>query len=437
MGNACAPDESKEPLVDTETIPAAEPEGGQDEGRLIKMLNSLKIKNEQLTADLQKAHASHENEKGEEAKLADEVKDLKDQLARKEAALREKEDAIQAEEKRIATLKLQNAIIRQEAKVYRNQKNTSVLIEGNLFKFTKAGKGKKNMKHVIVNHRDGDIADDGYTAGQLTLCWADDEKSTELSRAVVTNVMDGSANVKSKECEGRVFTVEVKPKKLLAFLCETKASKDKWFSTISGALKTDEKLNEDMNEEYYITLKFEKRPLGFRVEEQFIPNAKGTEDEVLVVAMVQESHEHLRGKGLVEGLIITKCNDIDFTGMTYNQKLEVIKKDGPITLTFKGRGYLKKQDSSRMTIDSTAHNRDVSMQALYQQGDLKELQDEITKSLQNENNELTREELLSHPLVKKNPELKVWLERPDFKELVQELISDPVKFREFIQNREL
>merc|ERR1719461_1649095 len=168
-----------------------------------------------------------------------------------------------------------------------------------------------------------------------------------------------------------------------------------------------------MNKEFEIELEFAKRPLGFRVEEQFIPRPDGGEDDVLVVSMIQDEYEHLRDQGLAEGLIITKCNDTDFTPLSYTQKLDIIKKvQFPIKLTFKGRGYMKRTDSMK-SLPVVGHSRDVGMQAL------------------------SKETLLKHPLVKKNPELKTWLDRPDFKELIEELISDPMKFKEFLQDKTL
>lgn len=441
MGNqTCAPDKGTEeqPPMDTEEVK----ENAQQDTKLINLLNSYQAENEKLKEQVNQLKDQPAPEpavdKEKEQQLLSEVEQLKAQLAAKEEALKLKQSEIENEEKRIATLKLQNAIIRQEAKVYRNAKNTQVLIEGNLTKFTKGGKGKTSQKHVQITHREGDVNGDAFTGGQLTLCYADKETDSKLTRAVIVGVRDGQGEVKSKEYEGRVFSVVTEPNdKVIAFACKSAEDRNKWFKTLSEALDHDEKMDDEMNKEFEIELEFKNRPLGFRVEEQFIPRPDGGEDDVLVVAMIQDEYEHLRDQGLAEGLIITKCNDTDFTPLSYTQKLNIIKKvNFPIKLTFKGRGYMKRTDSMK-SLPVVGHTRDVSMQALYQT-DLDKLSTELLAQLESGGEQaLTKEALLKHPLVKKNPELKTWLDRPDFKELIEELISDPMKFKEFLQDKTL
>merc|ERR1712083_384492 len=169
---------------------------------------------------------------------------------------------------------------------------------------------------------------------------------------------------------------------------------------------------EVMTENFTLTLEFAERPLGFRVEEAKEMSNDGKEEETLQVAKIQDTHEHLREKGLTEGLTLVRCNDMDFRNKSYQEKLEALKNDKlPLQLTFQGKGFLRRQSTiARLTtgISPMGTMRDMTMGNLYP-----DLQAQMQKG-----DKEAREYLMQHPLVKKNPDIKVWLERDDFKDLV-------------------
>lgn len=474
---SCAPDKGAEdelPVTNTDLAEKEKKEAeGQQDPKLLSMLNAyqkevetlreqntkLKEDNATLAENEPAAKASSEKvdslskdkealEKDKEVlehdkealqqdkdKLQEELERMKIVVKEREEEIKAKNQTIEQESKRISVLKLQSTLRQQQAKMFRDAHNSRTLIEGNLQKFSKAGKGKPKEKMVTVTHRLGEKTENGFIEGQLTLVWAENEKSTELSRAHITKLIDGADNVKSAEYDGRKFSLETQPNsKIIAFAADDQKEKERWFQTIDTAMEQIADEKDAMNSTYTFELEFKDRPLGFRVEEQFIEVADGKEDEVLVVAKIQPSHEHLRDQGLTEGLIVSKCNDVDFTNMNYTEKLEIIKKvQFPIRLTFHGHGFLQKQSIDH-GIAPIGHSREVTMSQLYPgvEESTSYLQEQLELS-----NEEARQNLMEHPLVKKNPEIKVWLERPDFKELITELMNDPKKFKEFLMSKEV
>merc|ERR1719192_1332268 len=196
-------------------------------------------------------------------------------LAERDEELAKKKALIKEEEGRIAMLKLQSELREAEAKLLADSQKATSLIAGKLLKFTKGGKGKPSYKQVEIMERPGEKVENGYSPGQLIISWADDEKSSELTRAHVTKLIDGADNVReSAKYEQRTFSLETQPNnKVIAFACDTEDTKNKWFTTISSALERFVKETKDMNSDYEFELIFDKRPLGFRVEERFIEDA--------------------------------------------------------------------------------------------------------------------------------------------------------------------
>lgn len=428
MGTTCAPEKRTErPVQDTDadTVKQAAAQSGEDkskdEAHLIDILNSYTAKNEALekeNAELKKGND------GETSKLMKELEAMKAMLAQKEQQMKEKDEKIKEEENRIAMLKLQSELREAEARLLKDSQKATTLIEGKLLKFTKAGKGKPSLKLVEIMERPGEVVENGYSPGQLIVSWADDEKSSEVSRARVTKLYEGSENVRGTEYANRTFSLETTPnKKVIAFACDSEDEKNKWFSTISGALERFVKETKDMNSDYTFSIEFTEKPLGFRVEERFVMDENNKKVEILMVTKIQDTHEHLKTKGLVEGLNVVACNDTDFWPLTYPEKLEIIKgAEYPFKLTFTGKKFLKAGGGEK-----GSHARDVSMQILYP---------EVFAALTTEGSD-AREELYNHPLVKQNPEIKKWLDRDDFKEHFQELMSDPDKLRDFLMNKQL
>jgi len=268
--------------------------------------------------------------------------------------------------------------------------------------------------------KSGELTENGFVAGKMILSYADDEKSEQLTRVEVTEVIDGAQNVKGAEYEGRTFSLQTKDK-VIAFAAADKAEKTKWFDTLSSALSNMKKEADNMNASYTFDYEFKESPLGFRVEERFITEGE-KQVEVLMVTKIQDEFEHLREVGLMEGLVVIACGETDFRPLKYPEKLEIIRNsEYPMKLTFEGKNYMKEAGAS------AGHNRDVSMQLLYP---------ELFNALTTEGSE-EREDLLKHPLVQSNPEIKKWLERPDFKDLLQDLMTDPDKLRDFLMNKTL
>jgi len=391
-----------------------------DEAHLIDILNSYTAKNEEL----EKQNEQLKIDAGSDStKLQDELQKMKDMLAQKDKELEEKGTQLSEEEARIARLKLQARLHDAEAKLLVDSQRATTLIEGNLLKFLKGGKGKPTAKKVEVMERSGEIVENGWTPGQLILSYA--ETPTEMTRMHITKVIDGAEAVRGSDYDGRTFSLVTEPNaKVIAFACESADDKAKWFKTLSDAMERFEKETRNMNSIFTFTMEFKERPLGFRVEERFLTGNDGKEVEVLMVTKIQDTHEHLRKQGLVEGLVVTACNDIDFIPLTYAKKLEIIKgTEYPLKLTFEGKKYLRNSQAN----PETSNTRDVSMQILYP---------ELFAALTTEGSDV-REELYNHPLVQSNPEIKQWLDRPDFKELFQELMSDPDKLRDFLMNKHL
>lgn len=265
----------------------------------------------------------------------------------------------------------------------------------------------------------------GYTPGQLTLRWAVDQKYTDLHRAEIIDVEHGAGHLQGTEMkpfEDQSFCLTTRPHgKVFVFACKDKAEKEQWYSAVKSALEKLRRDKKRMNSSVKIVEEFKTRPLGFRVGEQFVQSPAGKTIEVLVVARIHDASAHLRKKGLVEGMVITASEDsegrTDFASMKYSEKVEVIKNNKePFRLTFEGRQYLYE------TSKASPHPKDLSMEVLYP---------ELFQALTTEGTE-QREALYNH-----NQELREWLDRPDFKELLRELMSNPRKLRAFLMDKEL
>merc|ERR1711879_781807 len=101
-----------------------------------------------------------------------ELEKMKQLLAQKDKELMEKDQMLKEEEDRIAKLKLQSELREQEARLLMDAQKATTLIEGNLLKFGKGGKGKPKTKMVEIMVRKGERADNGYSPGQLILSYA-------------------------------------------------------------------------------------------------------------------------------------------------------------------------------------------------------------------------------------------------------------------------
>lgn len=454
MGNTCSPDNSVERQVadtDKQDVKDAEAAAVSGEGdlsnkdpkQLFEILNSYIAQNEKLVQENEELKGKDTSEKDQEEKkkLLEELEKLKALTKSQEKELEASKEKIKAEEDRIAALKLQRELKEKEAAMLAAEPvGSSILVEGDLLKFTKGGKGKPNYKSVSIYQRPGEqtllvtqakkedpeeeqnVVPVGWTPGSLMLQWSDDEKSMTLSRATITKLIDGAAAQKNKEFENRTFSIETENNKIIAFAAKDEEEKKRWFETISTAMASIAEEIESMNEEFVVEKTFEARPLGFRVEEQILKAADGTSTEVLMVTKVEPA----LGVDVPAGMTVEKCNETEFAGLTYSKKLEAIKTTPfPFTITFKGQGFLKVGSIATKATVRGAHARDMSMQVLYP-----ELFAELTKD-----GSESREALLKMPVVQANPELKAMLESSDFK-LLKELMSDPEKLRAFM-NKDL
>lgn len=455
MGNTCSPDTSAERQVkdtDAATVKEAtastkdgKPDLSQKDGKqLLDILNSyiaqnedLKKKNAELQEEKEKAPEDPPEEKN---KLLEELEKLRALTKQQGEELAKTKATLTEEESRIAKLKLQSELREQEARMMSDTSVASILIEGDLLKFTKGGKGKPSYKNVSVHLRAGEptylvtqpnkdapkeTVPVGWAPGNLVLVWADDEKSQSLTRAPIVELMEGAPAVGGKDYEGKVFSLKTAPNnKIIAFAATTAEDKDRWFNAIAGAMDGIRTETTDMHTVFETEREFTSRPLGFRVEEQVLETKDGKSSDVLMVTKVDPA----LSKDIQPGLVVTRCNEKEFEGLKYAEKLEAIKSaEFPFTLRFRGQEFLRAaKGPSGGTVRAT-HARDVSMQVLYP-----ELFAELTKD-----GSMSREALLKHPLVQGNPEFKSWLENPDFKDLLQDLMSDPTKLRAFLTNKEL
>jgi len=423
MGNTCSPDKDAKDRViadtDNKVVKDATETGTGDPKQLTDILNSYQAEIEKLRTANKKLE-----EENDTKKLQDELDKMKKMLAEKDENIKEKESKIAEEENRIAMLKLQSTLREQEVRVLKDSVTATTLIEGTLDKFGKGGKSKPKEKHVLITYRKGEKIASGFASGQLTLCWADDEKSTEMTRVQITKLMDGAEAVKQSEFVGKTFSLQTQPgNKIIAFAAKNATEMKRWYNTIKRCMDEITAENVAMHETFSLTLEFEKRPLGFRVEEQFLINEDGEKKDTLMVTKIQPDAEHLRKQGLIEGLIVVSCNGKDFRSLTYSEKLDIIKSEEyPIKIEFEGFAYLKEKDAIR-----AAHVRDVSMAVLYP-----ELLAQLTKE-----DSIAKEALTSHPLVANNKEFQDWVKRPDFKELMAGLMADPDKLRAFLMNNEI
>lgn len=453
MGNTCSPDNGAESKVkDTDVDPKA-PTGDSNDlasktpKQLFEILNDHidqieKLKKE--NAELKDTGKKDDGPSAENKKLLEELEQLRALTKQQGEEIKKTKAILDEEEVRIAKLKLQSELREQEAKMMTDATTTavaSILIEGDLLKFTKGGKGKPSYKNVSINLRNGETTflvtqpkkdapketvPVGWAPGSLVLVWSDDEKSQTLSRAPITELIPGAEAVSDKEYENRTFSLKTSEGKIIAFAAANEEEKNRWFDTIGGAIESIKKETVDMHVQFDIEREFTARPLGFRVEEQILETKDGKTSDVLMVTKVDPA----LAKEIPTGLIVVKCNDKSFAGLKYSEKLEAIKgAEFPFTLTFRGQEFLRaglKPSGPAPTVRAT-HARDVSMQVLYP-----ELFAELTKD-----GSSSREALLKHPVVQNNPEFKSWLERSDFKDLLQELMSDPEKLRQFLTDKEL
>jgi len=423
MGNTCSPDKSAKDRViadtDKEVVKEATDKGTGETKQLTDILNSYQAEIEKLRA------ANKKLEEENDAKtLQAELEKMKEMLAAKDETLKEKESKIAEEENRIALLKLQSTLREQEVRVLKDNITATTIIEGKLEKFGKGGKSKAREKHVLITYKKGEKIESGFASGQLQLCWADDEKSTDMTRVHITKLIDGADAVKKSEYASRCFSLETQPgNKIIALAARDEEEMRRWYDTIKKYMDEIKEESIAMHETYTLQLDFEKRPLGFRVEEQFLVTEDGERKEALMVTKIQKDAEHLRRQGLTEGLVVIGCNGKDFRPLTYTEKLDIIKTSKyPISLDFEGFEYLKQGEATR-----AAHVRDVSMAVLYP---------ELLAQLSQEDS-IAREALTSHPLVANNKEFQEWVKRPDFKDLLKGLMSDPDKLRSFLMNNEI
>jgi len=449
MGNTCSPDTGAEKQVkDTDTVDPKDASGAGDLAsktpkQLFEILNDHidqieKLKKE--NAELKDKETKDAGPSAENKKLLEELEQLRALTKQQSAEISKSKAVIEEEELRIAKLKLRSELMEKEAEVMTESTAVaSILIEGDLLKFTKGGKGKPSYKNVSIHLRAGETTflvtqpkkdapketvPVGWAPGSLVLVWADDEKSQTLSRAPITELIDGATAVNDKEYENRTFSLKTSPgDKIIAFAASNEEEKERWFKTIADAMESIKSETEEMHVQFDISREFTSRPLGFRVEEQVLETKDGKTSDVLMVTKVDPA----LAKEIPTGLIVVKCNDTSFAGLKYSEKLEAIKSaEFPFNLTFRGQEFIRAGTTKATTVRAK-HNRDVSMQVLYP-----ELFAELTKD-----GSSSREALLKHPLVQGNPEFKSWLERSDFKDLLQDLMSDPEKLRQFLTNKEL
>lgn len=466
MGNTCSPDKKAERQVqDTdaeevkEAAAAASAASGtdltdKDPKKLFEILNSYIAENEKLAkenaalkdksvvagADAEKAGAI---KTAENKKLLEELEQLKALTKEQGLEIVKSKEKIEEEEIRIAKLKLRSELRDAEARVLAESSAVAaVLIEGDLQKFTKGGKGKPTRKSVSITQRQGELTylptqerEDGkremvpvgWAPGNLVLVWSDDEKSQTLSRAPIAELTDGADLVTGKGFEKRTFSLRTQTGKLIAFAAKDEAEKDRWFNTVARAMEDIQTETENMHVDFAISKEFKSRPLGFRVEEQELRTKDGADSED--VLMVTKVNLEL-AKELPAGLVVTSCNGVSFEKLTYQEKLDVIKQtECPFSMNFKGKEFLRSAGPSARTKAGAraGHARDVSMQVLYP-----ELFAELTKD-----GSMSREAMRKHPIVQGNAEFKSWLERPDFKDLLQDLMSDPDKLRDFLTKKDL
>jgi len=460
MGNTCSPDAGAERQVkdtDVKDVRAAEAASkgdgdleSKDPKQLFEILNSYIAQNEKLVEENKELKGT-KADVDENQKLLEELEKLRaltktqeEELAGKDAKIEERDIKIKAEEERIATLKLQRELKEKEAAMLSPaETHSTVLIDGDLLKFTKGGKGKPSYKSVSITQRLGganhlqtqakkdapeelpNIVPVGWTSGSLVLNWSDDENSQTLSRAMIVELIDGAAAVGDKEFETRTFSIKTAPNgKVIAFAAKDAEEKERWFQAISSAMDGISAETTGMNTEFELEHTFVARPLGFRVEEQILKAVDGSSKAVLMVTKVEQAALQ---KILPPGLVVTRCGELAFDGLEYTKKLEAIKgSECPFVLGFKGYNFLRAADAaSKPKTVRAAHARDVSMQVLYP-----ELFAELTKD-----GSESREALLKMPVVQDNPELKAMLESSDFA-LLRELMSDPEKLRAFM-NKDL
>merc|ERR550517_1716663 len=109
-----------------------------------------------------------------------------------------------------------------------------------------------------------------------------------MTRVQVTKLVDGAEAVRKTEFADRTFSLQTQPgNKTIVLAAESQAEKQRWYNTIKKCMDEITAENEEMHKTYTLTMEFSQRPLGFRVEEQFIVSENGERKEVLMVTKIQ------------------------------------------------------------------------------------------------------------------------------------------------------
>jgi len=331
------------------------------------------------------------------------LEDFKQSCVEQETEREDKVMQLRDEQNRVARLKLQTQLREKELRVAEQQADetsgcTRTYMEGNLFKFGKQGKLYPKEKLVQVHL---------LATGAVVLDYCENIRSTKVDRSVIDKVELGERFLSgtTEFYKGRVFAVHCSNnKKIMVFACDNEDDCKTWLTRVQRALEDRPENVEAQPEKVVFEITFDKRPLGFSVDLDM--DAKH-----LIVTSIQSDT-----LDLVDGVRVLSANGQDFTGKPRTFMLDYLKFEPvPLTIRFEaGPDELKELDIEASVAEPTQRHRPKPS-----------MQDLFPKSSSND--------IYNHPLVKRNPEFKTWIENPSFAMLMKDLTKDPEKLDEYLQ----
>jgi len=401
MGN-CSPEKQSKDISSANEVEKKQAiDDAQNYEKLSTIISSFQSENEKMKKELASLKNQNEQNAIAEAEQKRQNEEVMKELESIKNLMNQKEQALVLHRLRAALHTKASALMCTDAFSVKLQ-------EGQLIKYRKAGKTKtNNARWVELYFIPGESRSDEFVEGHLMLTYAEDKESQISNRGRVLKVIEEPTNVDKKDGT-QFFSVLLRVNGLdkeMVFACSDEKEREGWIGACNDGLSRIEQEVKAMNEEFTLKLEFEKKKLGFVVEESFLitetgsiitdttkenqnqvsasiedqkvcdDNQASTEDKKpsddnqenedidskaaevevkpelvenpckLVVSKIKDSE--LFDKGLVENCILRSVNDVHLEGMVYTKQINILNTTKkPFMITFTGQNFLKKKTTT-------------------------------------------------------------------------------------------